>query len=280
MPRSPAATLAPVCLLVFSWQIESEYPLVVAANRDERLDRPACSLCVLRQSNPRILGGRDELAGGTWLAVNRLGVVAGLTNRPAPGGRDLTKRSRGELPVMLAVHATADDAVSHLLDTVVAGQYNPAWLLVGDRRSLWYVELATDLAPTARPLEPGVHVLENVALGDPSAKADRIRSLVPGADAEGAGRSLWPVLPSILADHVLPPGAGEATFGADRSPRPGATLAACVHTEEYGTRSAAMVRIGAASSADPEMWVADGPPCTSPWVDVSAHWTDEGPDPS
>ena len=262
-----------MCLLLFSWQTESEYPLVVAANRDERLDRPACSLCVLRERSPRILGGRDELAGGTWLAVNQHGVVAGLTNRPAPGGRDLSKRSRGELPVMLTVHASADDAVSHLLDTVVPGQYNPAWLLVGDRRSLWYVELATDLAPTARPLDPGVHVLENVALGDPSPKADRIRSLVPGAGANGSGSSLWAALPSILADHVLPPGAAEATFGDDRSPRPEATLAACVHTEDYGTRSAAMVRLPAAAEVHPQMLVADGPPCTSPWVDVSGRWT-------
>ncbi len=74
-----------MCLLVFAWQTEPEYPLVVAANRDERLDRPAQALCVLQEERPRILGGRDDLAGGTWLAVNEHGVVAGLTNRPAPG---------------------------------------------------------------------------------------------------------------------------------------------------------------------------------------------------
>ena len=45
-----------------------------------------------------MLGGRDELAGGTWLAVNEHGVVAGLTNQPAAVGRDASKRSRGEMP--------------------------------------------------------------------------------------------------------------------------------------------------------------------------------------
>ena len=93
MPLSPlpaAGTLATVCLLVFAWQTEPGYALVVAANnRDEQLDRPAHPLCVLRESNPRILGGRDDLAGGTWLAVNDHGVVAGLTNRPSPGGAPL-----------------------------------------------------------------------------------------------------------------------------------------------------------------------------------------------
>ena len=48
--------------------------------------------------------------------------------------------------------------------------------------------------------------------------------------------------------------------------RPTATLASCVHTEEYGTRSAALVRIRAQQQTEPEMLVADGPPCTAPFV--------------
>ena len=262
-----------MCLLVFAWQTEPGAPLMVAANRDERLDRPAHALCVLRQRSPRILGGRDDLAGGTWLAVNEHGVVAGLTNRPAPGGRDPTMRSRGELPLMLAAQSTADAAVAHLLDVVVPGQYNPAWLLVGDRRSLWSVELTTDLAPTARSLGPGIHVLENVPLGAPSPKAERVCSQV--LEAAAGGSSLWPVLPGILVDHALPDGAATATFDDDeRSPRPAATLATCVHTDGYGTRSAALVRVPGAEGAVPEVLVADGPPCTAAFVDVTDRWAD------
>jgi uncharacterized protein with NRDE domain len=260
-----------VCLLVFAWEFGSDLPLVVAANRDERLDRPSCAIDVLSDRDPRILGGKDELAGGTWLAVNEHGVVAGLTNRPAPGGRDLTKRSRGELPLMLASYPRAEDAVAHLLETVVPGQYNPAWLLVGDRHSLTYIELAADLAPTARALAPGVHILENVALDEPSPKADRVRGLI--AETGDTGASLWDALPSVLADHVLPPGASVATFGDDRSPRPEATMAACVHTDDYGTRSAAMVRVSAVPGSRPDVLVADGAPCTAPFTDVSGRWT-------
>jgi uncharacterized protein with NRDE domain len=243
---------------------------MVAANRDERLERPAHAIDVLSEQRPKILGGRDDLAGGTWLAVNELGVVAGLTNRPAPGGRDLTKRSRGELPLLLASRPTAEAAVSDLLRTVLPGQYNPAWLLVGDRRSLFYVELDTDLAPVAVPLTPGVHILENVALADPSPKADRVRSLL----SEGCRTSsVWATLPSVLADHVLPPGAAVATFGEDGSPRPAATMAACVHTDDYGTRSAAMVRVHRDPDRRPDMLVADGPPCVSDFVNVSSRWS-------
>ncbi len=266
-----AATLTRMCLLVFAWQTEDDMALVVAANRDERMDRPARSLCVLRDRDPRILGGRDELAGGTWLAVNEHGVVAGLTNRPSPGGRDPTKRTRGELPLLLAGQHSADAGIDELLSMVQPGTYNPAWLLVGDRHSLSFVEVPGDGPPTVRPLQPGVHVLENVSLDDPSPKADRIRSLVSGAIA--ADMPLWSSLASVLVDHTIPQSAEELSEEGDPPTRPTATLAACVHTEDYGTRSAALVRVPPDPAALPEMLVADGPPCVTPFIDVSHRWS-------
>jgi uncharacterized protein with NRDE domain len=256
-----------MCLLVFAWQTEPAYSLVVAANRDERFERPARSLCVLREGDPRILGGRDDLAGGTWLAVNQHGVVAGLTNRPAPGGRDLSKRSRGELPLMAAEQGTAHDAVHELARRIDPGDYNPAWLLVGDRDSLHYVEIAVDRPPSFRLLPPGIHILENVALGEPSLKVDRVRSLMSGASEQGG--SLWTAMPAVLADHTVPTAEdGERPAIGDLE-RPPATLASCVHTDDYGTRSAVLVRVPIDAAARPEMSVADGPPCATPFIDVS-----------
>jgi uncharacterized protein with NRDE domain len=268
-----------MCLLIFAWQVDPSFPLVVAANRDERLDRPATSFSVLRQGGPRVLGGRDDLAGGTWLAVNQHGVVAGLTNRPAAGGRDPSKRSRGELPLLAAGQTSAEAGVAQLLRQVQPGQYNLAWLLVGDRRSLYYVTLGPDEAPTVVELSPGIHVLENVPLGAASAKVDRIRTLLP---SPATGPSLWSALPAVLADHTLPtppdpPGdvaapAGASAVDAAVPPRPRETQAACVHTDGYGTRSATLVRVPEAATGLPQMLVADGPPCTTPFVDVSDRW--------
>src|ERR1019366_7100923 len=121
---------------------------------------------------------------------------------------------------------------------------------------------------------PGIHILENVALAEPSPKADRVRTL--GEEGRSAGSSIWETLPSALADHVLPPGATSATFGDDRSPRPEATLAACVHTDDYGTRSTALVRVPADPGRRREMLWADGPPCFAPFVDVSGWWSGSG----
>ena len=259
-----------MCLLVFAWQVEPSYPLMVAANRDERFDRPASSLSVLREHHPRVLGGRDDLAGGTWLAVNEHGVVAGLTNRPSPQGRDPTKRSRGELPLVLAGRRSASDGVADLVRRVRPSEYNPAWLLVGDRRSLYYVELTTDEPPAVRQLPPGIHVLENAPLVEPSPKVDRVCSLMSAASS--AGKPLWTALPSVLADHTVPISPAVDWMGTGAIPRLPATLASCVHTEGYGTRSATLVRIPMTPTARSEMLVADGPPCTAPFVDVTARW--------
>jgi len=217
-----------------------------------------------------MLGGRDELAGGTWLAVNEHGVVAGLTNRPSPGGRDPTKRSRGELPLLLAEHDSATAAVADLARRIRPSDYNSAWLLVGDRRSLYYVELAASDTPAVRQLGPGVHVLENVPLGSASPKVDRVCSAI--ATTSAAGSPLWSLLPSVLTDHTVP-STGHEWTGNGGIARSRATLAPCVHTTDYGTRSATLVRVSLNPENRPEMLVADGPPCTAPFVDVTRRWS-------
>src|SRR5215469_6414052 len=118
-----------MCLLIAMSGVVADAPLIVAANRDERLDRPAVPMTVLRDAGPRVLGGRDELAGGTWLAVNEHGVVAGLTNQPAPAGRDESKRSRGELPLAFAAHPTAAGAIAAVVPGLDPADYNPCWML-------------------------------------------------------------------------------------------------------------------------------------------------------
>ena len=50
------------------------YPIILAANRDEFLDRPVQGPDLLG-SHPAIWGGRDVRAGRTWLGVNAHGFV-------------------------------------------------------------------------------------------------------------------------------------------------------------------------------------------------------------
>ena len=246
--------------------LDPDAPLIVGANRDEKLDRPATAMTVLRESDPRILGGRDELAGGTWLAVSAHGLVAGLTNRPLPDGPDPGKRSRGELPLALASHRSADDAVEDFLKTVRPADYNPAWFLLGDRRSLYSIDLTDGPTPTARSLGPGVHILENNPLAAPSAKVDHVRRLL-GPVQDLAAQELMAKLRAVLADHSTP---GPTEETGSRRPE---TLAGCVHTENYGTRSSSIIRLFGSEDRPPEVLYADGHPCRSPFLDAGALWT-------
>lgn len=270
-----------MCLLVVVSRLDPGAPLVVGANRDERVDRPAAAMTVLRSAGPRILGGRDEEAGGTWLAVNEHGVVAGLTNRPSPEGRDPAKRSRGELPVALARHRDASSAVEEFVARFRPSRYNPAWLLVGDRTSLYALDMTGSVEdrPLVEALPPGVHILENNALHALSPKADHVRALLGDSNAL-EGEILVDRLRSVLRDHSIPATAmapAHPTADDDetehenenRGPRPVETLAACVHTDTYGTRSSTLVRVPAASNEHPRVLVADGHPCTSAYVDMT-----------
>lgn len=268
-----------MCLLIALFQVVPSAPLIVAANRDERHDRPAVAITTLREAQPRVLGGRDEVAGGTWLAVNEFGVVAGLTNVPSPQGLDTTKRSRGELPVALATHQDAAAAVAWICATVDPSDYNPCWLLVGDRELLFYVDLTGGRRPVARQLPAGSYVLENAPLLPRSAKALHVAGLMaaaePGRDAIGEGGAagvseVREALAAVLRDHSPVPGSTVPGSTVPGSTVPGWLSAACVHGNGYGTRSAMIVTVR--TTGPPQVQVADGPSCQAPLVDAGELW--------
>ena len=266
--RPPAGrNVRPVCLLIVVSRAHSQLPLVVAANRDEVLTRPATAMTVLGEDEPRILGGRDELAGGTWFAVNELGVVTGLTNRPPGSDTTPTKRSRGELPLALARHRSAAAAVDDFANRYRPSDYNPAWLLVGDRDSLFAVDMTGGQAPQVDTLPPGVHILENLAPGVPSAKIAHVRSLM-GDVGHMPTEALVARLETVLADHRVPCSLEDS----GQPDRRGPFSAACVHADGFGTRWSGIVTVPADRGFRPGFGYTDGPPCRSPFLDAGALW--------
>ena len=295
-----------MCLLIALFGVVPSVPLLIAANRDEMYQRPADPITVLRGAQPRILGGRDEQAGGTWLAVNEHGVVAGLTNQPVTA-RDPARRSRGELPLAFTAYPDAKTAVTEVCARLDPAAYNPCWMLVGDRHALFSVDLSGGHRAGVEELPPGRYVLENAPLRQPSAKQQRVAGLVaavedqvsadPAAAAAGsadpgladpgwadpgvgqAGRAeagrAEAGLAAVLRDHQ--PAAGPAGRPGGLA-RPAGLSAACVHTERYGTRSAMIVSVGAAGL--PRVSVAAGPPCVTPLLDVSGMWASPAGDPA
>jgi uncharacterized protein with NRDE domain len=256
-----------MCLLVVCSQVLAEWPLIVAANRDERLDRPAAPVAVLRANGPKTVGGRDLMAGGTWLAVNEHGVVAGLTNKPAVEGRDPSKRSRGEIPLALTAGTTAVESVAAFSAATSPGDYNPCWALVGDRASLYYVDVTQPDHVLTIALGPGVHVLENKPIEEPSPKADHVRRRI-GDVGSMRPEQVLTALQRVLVDHTVNQ---EPADDTERSQLASRASACCVHSEAYGTRSSMLIKVPGSLTAAPEVWSSDGAACTHPLM-RSARW--------
>lgn len=149
-----------MCLIAFAIGASPDWPLVVAANRDERWDRPTLPLQAWQlPSGKTVWSGRDLQAGGTWLGLAEGGRVAMLTNVRS-GPPELAPRSRGELvtdwldsdegcadraPDTPSAPAAAGSASHALPDGW--GQLAPGW--------------------QGHQLEPGLYGLSNAALDTP-----------------------------------------------------------------------------------------------------------------
>ena len=143
-----------MCLVVFAVEVSRRYPVLIAANRDERHARPAAAAAWWPE-RPQILAGRDLTAGGTWLAVDRRGRVAAVTNI-RDGKQVAAPRSRGALvSELVSGNASAEDYAAHAARQ--GAQYGAYNLLLFDGRELHY---ASNRA-TAVPLGTGLHVFSN-----------------------------------------------------------------------------------------------------------------------
>jgi hypothetical protein len=144
-----------MCTVIVRHRPGEAWPLLLAANRDERLDR-AWDAPALHW--PGILGGRDATAGGTWMAMNRAGVVATVLNRPGSLGPAPGKRSRGELP-LLALEAPSAEAAVRRQAGLDATEWRPFNAVLADARGAWFVFGLGEGRPIAQPLAPGLSIV-------------------------------------------------------------------------------------------------------------------------
>ena len=162
-----------MCFLALLWQQLSDYPLVLAANRDEQPQRAGTAP---QQLAPGIWGGAEPVHGGTWLGVNATGCVAAIANRRETQAVDETSepRSRGLLCLDL-LHSSEPGGIAQVLRTQVAGHdYRPFNLLFGNGAELWCSSWDGEQLSFWQ-LTPGIHVLGNHEIDD-------------AADARGAAQ--------------------------------------------------------------------------------------------
>jgi hypothetical protein len=153
-----------MCLLAVFFRAVPDADLVVGANREELYARPGEPPQFLESPIPSV-GGRDRIAGGTWLGVNSRGVVIAVTNR-AHAKSPAKPRSRGLLVRDLLACATAGTAVEVAIKELETGRYAGCNLFCGDSQRAVVIEGAEWLR--VRPLPPGLHAIANGDINDGS----------------------------------------------------------------------------------------------------------------
>lgn len=151
-----------MCLILVAWRVHPDYPLVVAANRDEFFARPTAPVAFWPEM-PQILSGRDLEAGGSWMGVTQIGRFAALTNFRDPAHNRKDAPSRGAL---VADFLAGNEAPQRYLERIAARgrRYNGYNLLLSDGETLWW---SSNMGGEARPLVPGMYGVSNHLLDTP-----------------------------------------------------------------------------------------------------------------
>jgi len=223
-----------VCLIVLAIDARPDLPLLIAANRDERYDRPAAPLSFWAD-HPDVLGGRDLEAGGSWLAAARTGRFAAVTNLRSAGVPSPSLRSRGEL---VGGFVTGRMPPLGYLEDVTArrGEYRAFNLLAGEGAIVAY---GGSRISEPRLLAPGVYGLSNQDLDTPWPKVVRARRRVSHMLAAEKSISPDPLF-DILSERQGAPDAELPDTGVgiewERALSP-----AFIVTPEYGTRASTVL---------------------------------------
>jgi uncharacterized protein with NRDE domain len=197
-----------MCLILLAWRAHAEFPLAVAANRDEFHARPA-SAARFWSDRPAILAGRDLEAGGTWMGVARSGRFAAVTNyRGAQEPR--AAESRGAL-VSGFLQDTRPAAAYIELVSGKSSAYSGFNFLACDGTELWWMSNRGD---GPRALQPGTYGLGNALLDAPEVEPAKKR----------------------FAEAIEPSPAIEPLFGALAPAR--------IVNERYGTRCSTGLLLG------------------------------------
>lgn len=247
-----------MCTLALYLRAFPQFPLVVAANRDEFLARPAVPPTRLSE-RPLVIGGKDLRAGGTWLAINEHGLIAGLLNRRSEAPADPDRRSRGLLCLDALRHRTVEEA----LRFVVAQDpehYNPFNLLLASREGAAVAHNRHGRID-ATMLTAGTHLLTNLDVNDfecprISRSFSRFAALAADPDAADDPSAMRQRLATLLSDH--------STQLDSRNGRPNSL---CLHMGDYGTRESSLIFVDAAGRV--EHYFAPGPPCTTAYAPAS-----------
>ena len=249
-----------MCTLVTLRRPGHDWPVLIAANRDERQDRPWRPPARHWPDRPEVTAGMDELAGGSWLGVNDNGVVAAILNRMGSLGPEPGKRSRGELVLEALDHSDAADA-AEALSALDGNAYRTFNMVIVDSRDAYWLRHTGRRTIECTPLPSGLSMLTAHDLDSPeSARVRYHRPRFEAAAVPDPAAGHWSSWETLLASREGEP--GSAPFGAMR-----------IETDAgFGSVNASLIAIPTPRpGARRPLWrFAAGAPGRAPFEDVRA----------
>jgi uncharacterized protein with NRDE domain len=243
-----------MCLLAVLYRVVDDAPLIVGANREEAYARIGEPPQIL-DGRLRAVGGRDPVAGGTWLGLNERGVLVAVTNRPR-WDLPATPRSRGLLVRDLLQCASAGAAMDLAARELGGKKYAGCNVVCADMGSLYVVQAGDWLR--VRPMPPGIHVLTTHDVDDASDRR--------------LGHALWWLNQRRYARAAECVAALQELCAQTGNGDP----AICVRGPQGGTISSSIVVLRQ-PLARGQYLHAQGPPDTTPYADYSNLLTELGP---
>src|SRR5436853_431499 len=227
-----------MCTLVILRRPEHGWPVIIGANRDEMIDRPAKPPGRHWPDRAEVVAGLDLLAGGSWLGINDWGVAAAVLNRHGSLGPAAGLRSRGELVLEALDHADAVAAATALSDLDPAA-YRSFNLIVADNRDVFWLRHAETGRIEVRPVEAGLSLIAAGEIDD--LRPPRLALAKPRfrtAPPPDPDHDDWAGWQDILGDNTVPPGA------------PAEAALRFLTNRGYGTVSSALIALPAGGLAD------------------------------
>ena len=220
-----------MCLIVLSLGQHPDYPLVLAANRDEFHARPTKE-AHWWPDRPDVVGGRDLQAGGTWLALQNGGRFATVTNFRDAQAPSPKHRSRGHL---VTGFLESDCSPIDYLATIDEDAYAGFNLIVGTASELAYL---SNREEGTRELAPGTYGLSNALLDGPWHKVESSRDKLSSLLATGQVNETG--LMRLMDDRLRAPTSEVETGRLDYA-RAHAITAPFIVMPDYGTRCTTVV---------------------------------------
>jgi uncharacterized protein with NRDE domain len=225
-----------MCLILFSYQMHTDYRLILVANRDEFYDRPTAPLDYWTE-HPDVLAGRDLKSNGTWLGVSRTGRIAALTNYRDPITHKQNAPSRG---ILVGNYLTGNSLPRQYLEAVrkIGHTYNGFNLIAGDGSGLYYY---SNRSTGIQKLKPGFYGISNHLLDTAWPKVNKgkayLRAQLTGREKIEI-KKIWRVLAdrSPALDTKLPDTGVGLQWERILSPL-------FITSQDYGTRSSSIVLI-------------------------------------